>query len=215
MNKEQENSVMYWDKTHNDLQYQRETIKIDDWLEPFLNIINECTSPVLDLGCGGGNDTLYLLNRKKEVIPCDFSLSAMEGMKKNFPEIKDFRCFNMLDGLPFPNQSTQLIIADLCLHYFRKEDTAMLLEEIRRVLTPGGHLIFRVNSVNDVFHGAGEGEEVERHLYRTSDGRLKRFFDEEDVRYFCKDFEIEYLKEEVMTRYKFEKRLYLGCVKKG
>ena len=89
-----------------------------------------------------------------------------------------------------------------------------ILNEIRRILTVGGRLIFRVNSVNDVNHGAGQGNEIEHHLYETSDKRLKRFFDEKDIKFFFKDFDIEYLNEEIMTRYKLEKRLYRVCVRK-
>ena len=120
----------------------------------------------------------------------------------------------MLDGMPFDNNSSELIIADLCLHYFKEKDTFELLNEIRRILTVGGRLIFRVNSVNDVNHGAGQGNEIEHHLYETSDKKLKRFFDEKDIKFFFKDFDIEYLNEEIMTRYKLEKRLYRVCVRK-
>ena len=72
-------------------------------------------------------------------------------------------------------------------------DTFELLNEIRRILTVGGRLIFQVNSVNDVNHGAGQGNEIEHHLYETSDKRLKRFFDEKDIKFFFKDFDIEYI----------------------
>ena len=116
--------------------------------------------------------------------------------------------------MPFDSDSFELIIADLCLHYFKKEDTVKLLNEIKRILVSGGHLIFRVNSINDVNHGAGQGNEIEHHLYETSDKRYKRFFDEDDIRFFFKDFDIEYLNEEIMTRYKLEKRLFRVCVKK-
>ncbi len=63
-------------------------------------------------------------------------------------------------------------------------------------------------------HGAGQGEEIEHHVYETKTGTIKRFFDEEDIRLFFSDFEIEYLKEETMSRYKFEKRLFRVCAKK-
>ena len=43
---------------------------------------------------------------------------------------------------------------------------------------------------------------------------VKRFFDEDDIRYFFKDYEILYLHEEVMKRYNLEKRLFRGCVRK-
>lgn len=81
----------------------------------------------------------------------------------------------MLDGMPFSDDSFELIIADLSLYYFKELDTIKILKEIRRILASGGHLIFRVNSVNDVNYGAGKGKIIEHHLYETSDGRLKRF----------------------------------------
>ena len=209
---EKENSIKYWNTIHQEMD--RENIKVDDWLDDFSGIINACETPVLDLGCGSGNDTLYLINHGKRVISCDQSTNAIKNIKKNFPEVLDTRCFDMLDGMPFDDNSFELIIADLCLHYFREKDTFALLNEINRILSTNGHLIFRVNSINDVNHGAGEGLEVEHHLYETSDKRLKRFFDEEDIRRFFKVFEIEYLREEIMTRYKLEKRLYRGVVRK-
>ena len=52
-------SLEYWDNVHKD--YDRATIKVDDWLEKFDDIIMGTQKPILDLGCGGGNDTLYLI----------------------------------------------------------------------------------------------------------------------------------------------------------
>ncbi len=211
-NREINNSFKYWNNLHK--EYNRNDIKIDDWLVDFNSIILSSNTPILDLGCGSGNDTLYLINKGKKVISCDQSINAINNIKRNFPEVYGTKCFNMLHGMPFDDNSFEIIIADLCLHYFRKKDTLKILNEIKRILISGGHLIFRVNSINDVNHGAGQGKEIEHHLYETDDKRLKRFFNEEDIRYFFRDFNIEYLNEEIMTRYKHEKRLYRGCVSK-
>ena len=205
-------SLEYWDNVHKD--YDRATIKVDDWLEKFDDIIMGTQKPILDLGCGGGNDTLYLISKGKQVISCDQSPSAINNIRKNFPEVYDAKCFNMLDGLPFEDEAFDVVIADLCLHYFLKTDTEKILNDIRRILTPGGHLILRVNSINDVLHGAGQGPEIEHHVFEMEGKTIKRFFNEEDIRSFFRDFTIEYLREEIMTRYKLEKRLYRVCVKK-
>ena len=209
---ERDNSLFYWDNFHKN--YNKEDIKIDDWLDAFSSVINNSSTPILDLGCGTGNDTLYLINKGKKVISCDQSINAINNIKKNFKEVYDTKCFDMLDGLPFDDNSFDVVIADLSLHYFREEDTFRILKDIKRILTNNGYLIFRVNSINDVNHGAGEGKEIEHHLYETSDKRLKRFFDEKDIKYFFKDFVIEYLNEEVMTRYDLEKKLY-RCLSKN
>jgi SAM-dependent methyltransferase len=207
-----ERSYNYWNNIHK--EYKRSDIVFDDWLEKFDNLIMKTHKPILDLGCGSGNDTLYLISKGKDVIACDQSENAILNIQKNFPELKDAKCFNMLDGLPFENGSFEIIIADLCLHYFSEADTKAILSEIRRILTPGGHLIFRVNSVNDVNHGAGQGFEIEPHLFELESKEIKRFFDEDDIRFFFQDFEIEFLNEEIMTRYQKPKPLYRGCVRK-
>ncbi len=207
-----ESSHAYWNNVHNN--YDRNSIKVDNWLERFEELLAGATKPILDLGCGGGNDTLYMVNKGKSVIACDQSENAIKNIIKNFPEVKEARCFNMLEGLPFENGSFEVIIADLCLHYFDSKDTAFIIEEIRRVLAPGGHLLFRVNSVNDVNHGFGQGKELSPHLYEMDDHTIKRFFDEEDIRLFWDKFDIEYMNEEIMTRYSLPKNLFTVCVRK-
>ena len=176
---EAKNSELYWNKIHTN--YDRDNIKVDDWLDRFDSIIVNCKSPVLDLGCGSGNDTLYFIEKGKKVIACDQSRNAIDNIQKNFPEVLEARCFNMLDEFAFADDSFGIVCADLSLHYFTETDTRMILNEIHRILIPGGHVFVRVNSVKDVNHGAGQGIEVEHHLYRTEDGMFKRFFNEENA----------------------------------
>lgn len=200
-----------WNDIHK--SYERKQIKYDNWLDLFENNIKACQSPVIDLGCGSGNDTLYLIEKGKKVVPCDYSQNAIQNIKKNFPEIERTECFDMSKGLPFEDNFTSIIICDLSLHYFTEKVTIKILEEIKRVLKTDGILLFRVNSVRDFNHGAGEGKEIEPHLYETEDGRYKRFFDEEDFEKFFYNWEKLYLHEEMMGRYDLEKVLWKGAFK--
>lgn len=79
---EKENSLECWDNIHS--KYERNEIKLDDWLDKFETIIDSCSTPILDLGCGSGNDTLYLINKNKQVISCDQSSNAINNIKKTF-----------------------------------------------------------------------------------------------------------------------------------
>lgn len=200
-----------WDAIHSG--YERSKIKYDNWLDLFQKIIENCSTPIIDLGCGCGNDTLYLVERGKKVIPCDYSKNAIKNIRKNFPEIEKAVCFDMQNGLPFDDNFTDLIICDLSLHYFKEETTFKILSDIKRVLTPNGTFIFRVNSLKDVNYGMGEGKEIEPHLYETSDGRYKRFFDLKDLERFFENWEKLYINEETMKRYKMEKVLWKCAVK--
>lgn len=90
------------------------------------------------------------------------------------------------------------------------EENIKILQDIKRILKPNDYLLIRVNSIHDVNHGAGAGEEIEHHLYRTDDGMFKRFFDEEDINTIFSDFVIFFCEEQKMMRYKRKKIVY--CV---
>ena len=195
-----------WNEIHS--SYQRDKIEYDDWLDMFHSDIDNCKTPIIDLGCGSGNDTLYLIEKGKEVIPCDYSKNAIQNIKNNFPEVERTECFDMTKGLPFEDNFTDLVICDLSLHYFKEKTTFEILKELKRVLKPNGILLFRVNSIKDVNHGAGEGKEIEPHLYETIDGRYKRFFDYEDIESFFASWKKLYVHEETMGRYEKEKVLW-------
>lgn len=212
MRDEEKKSVEYWDKIH-DQDYDRNTISTDGWLIPFETYITGCHLPVLDLGCGSGNDTIFFIEHGKWVVACDQSQRAIENMRKNFPEAVEAKCFNLLEGLPFERDSFGIVCADLCLHYFREIDMRAILCDIQKVLVDGGFVFLRVNSVQDVLHGAGRGLEIEPNLYLTDDGMLKRFFDETEVKRLFSDFEILFCEEQKMLRYRDEKIVYTVCLR--
>ena len=78
----------------------------------------------------------------------------------------------------FEDGFSDLVIADLSLHYFSKAKTLNILSNIYRVLSKKGHLLCRVNSVKDFEKNENEQEniEIEHHLYESRKG-TKRFFD--------------------------------------
>ena len=209
----QSQSFQYWEKFY--ANYDQNVILVDDdWLDRFEHMIDECRTPIPDLGCEGNHNTSYLMRKHKSVIACNFSPSALAHIRQNFPDIYATEQFDLVDGMPFSDSSFDLIIADLCLHYFTEKDTFAILTEIKRTLKAGGHLLFRVNSVNDINYAAKQGEEIEHHLYKTPDNRLKRFFDSTDIKHFFKDFKVEYLREESTSVYGPEKTVFVGCVEK-
>ena len=51
----------------------------------------------------------------------------------------------MLNEFPFEDNSTDLVIADLSLHYFKEKDTNRIISEIKRILKLNGYLFFIAN----------------------------------------------------------------------
>ena len=213
MSKYIDNSKKYWNDFYKRKDYSYDEIVYDDWLDYHGDIISKEKGVVVDLGCGNGNNTRYLTEKKKQVIACDASEEAIRLIKKNFPDIYGTKCFNMVNPFPFINNVTDLVIADMSLHYFTKEDTIKILSEIRRILVNNGYLLVRVNALANLANENNGFKEVENHLYETSDGRLKRYFDYEDLFKFFNIFQIKTIGEYHMTRYDVPKTTYSLCLK--
>jgi len=151
----------------------------DLWLDKYMSMFSESDLPVLDLGCGSGNNTKYLDERGVKVISSDYSEAALGKVSKDVPTAR-IVLHDMRNPLPFSDGCTKCVIADLSLHYFPMELTRKILNEIDRILIPGGLFIFRVNSIHDKNYGAGVGKELEKN-YFLHQGARKRFFDEETL----------------------------------
>ncbi|WP_253190094.1 class I SAM-dependent methyltransferase [Paraburkholderia phenazinium] len=154
----------------------------DPWLDRWLTLIKSRAGdrPVLEIGCGYGDDTATLTKAGLRVIGFDLSLSAVTSTKIRVPsasiERRDVRD-------PLPEEATDLgvVLASLSLHYFAWEETVSIVERVRLALRPGGVLLCRLNSTEDRNFGADGGEEIEPNYFLV-DGQAKRFFDESAVR---------------------------------
>lgn len=185
----------------------------DLWLDKYANILEKSKEQcIVDLGCGAGGDSLYLTERGYKVIACDYSEEALNIVNKFLPEVKTIQV-DIMRTLPYEDESIQVIIADLSLHYFDNETTKSIIKEIKRVLKPNGYIIGRVNSVNDINYGAGNGKEIEERFYLTKDG-YKRFFNEEDIYNYFAEFIIEVCREESIMKYSLKKKAFEFLVRK-
>jgi len=183
----------------------------DRWLDKYTKYINDSKLPIIDLGCGIGNDTLYLKSLGKEVISVDYSSDALRILKEN---IKDANTIQMdfEKEWKFEKGSSDLIIANLSLHYFDEKTTFKILDNIKNTLKSDGFLIVRLNSISDNNYGADSSLEIEHHYYDSMDIK-KRFFDREDIEYFFKDFEIITCREErVNTKVHDKEKIVWECV---
>ena len=76
----------------------------------------------IDLGCGLGQDTKWLLDKGFEVLSCDISSIALEKLKELIPNSKTMQ-LDVKEKLPFEDNSIGLIDANLSIHYFDMKNT--------------------------------------------------------------------------------------------
>ena len=183
----------------------------DLWLDDYKSDLEKFkNSKFLDLGCGIGADTLYLIERGYKVISVDYSKEAINNILSNIKG-SEAKILDMNEKFTFENNSFNLIIADISLHYFNEEKTKNIMKEIKRILNKNGILICRVSSINDKYYGAGSGTEIEKRYYDHG-SYAQRYFNEDDLNKFFSIIGKFTFVEKAMTRkesyYSMPKMLY-------
>jgi len=172
--------------------------KDHSWLRSYSEILTG--KKVLELGCGPGIDTGVISQHASFVVAADLS-----------PEVgpeNSVICLDHSKTLPFAEDSFDVVVASLCLHYFSLQQTREIVAEIARVIKRNGYFICRVNSDRDTNYGAEGYPQIEPGYYAVN-GESKRFFNEREIRTLCEnDFRLEKLNHKCIDRYEKTKRVY-------
>lgn len=112
----------------------------DDTYDAFCARLEKPGARILEIGCGPGNITRYLLCKRPDfdLLATDVAPNMVELARKNNPtaqcEVLDCRDLNRLDS-PFDG-----IVCGFCLPYLSKDDCSRLLRDCSGLLNPGGVL---------------------------------------------------------------------------
>ncbi|OAS16462.1 class I SAM-dependent methyltransferase [Paenibacillus oryzisoli] len=198
----------YWNES-----YQRPNLNptCDNWLDKYEETYLSTASHggfVIDLGCGVGNNTKYLVDHGLSPIACDISDRAIRTLQSFLPDVQTL-CLDMTEGLPFPNDSVQVLIADLSIHYFDEPTTRAVIRDLSRVLMRDGILLIRLNSTNEIANKGNIIGTTDPYLME-SEGIYRRFFDRGEIERFFKEdtWTCLHIEEYEMDRYSNKKMLW-------
>jgi len=126
---------------------------------------------VLDAGCGYGRNLVYLLRAGAEMFAVDANTEAVQHVRalaaELAPQLPDGN-FQVaaLEKLPFADGFADVVICNSVLHFARDEKQFLaMVEELWRVLRPGGMLFCRLGSRIGM-----EFPRVRANVYRIGDG---------------------------------------------
>jgi tellurite methyltransferase len=136
---------------------------------------------VLDAGCGGGRNVVYLLGAGYEVSAVDKSPDAVAQVRSlatrlapRLPET-NFRV-ETVEALSFADESFDVVLSSAVLHFARDEEHWWrMVRDMWRVLAPGGFLWARTASTTGI---EAKVEHIDGRWYHLPDGSDRFLVDE-------------------------------------
>lgn len=93
---------------------------------------------VLDLCCGSGQTTRFLVEQSHDVTGLDASPKSIQRAQANVPQAKFVE--GWAENLPFPEAQFDVVQTSVALHEMQPAQLRQILQEVLRVLKPGGTL---------------------------------------------------------------------------
>ena len=125
--------------------------KCNQLINNYIQIGNKKTMKALDLGVGDGVNAIYLAKNGYEVFGNDISKVAIKKAEKKFIknslhghfEVKDVRDVEIFES------SYDFILCSMVAHYLEKNEVVILVNKIKKGLSPNGIVFFSILSTDD------------------------------------------------------------------
>ncbi|MBE9098736.1 class I SAM-dependent methyltransferase [Vacuolonema iberomarrocanum] len=91
---------------------------------------------ILDLCCGSGQTTSFLVNQCQDVTGLDASPRSIQRAQNNVPQAKFVE--GWAEAMPFSDAQFDVVHTSVALHEMKPEQLRQILQEVHRVLKPGG-----------------------------------------------------------------------------
>jgi trans-aconitate methyltransferase len=120
---------------------------------------------ILELGCGPGNITKYMLTKRPDfkILATDAAPKMLELTKQNNPSLE----VQVLDvrNIKSLNRNFDGIVVGFCLPYLNRKDAGELLENCYGLLEPGGILYLSTMEGEETLSGKQTNESTGRSVY--------------------------------------------------
>ena len=175
----------------------------------FLNGQGVTSGTGIEMGCGKGHNVIWLAEKGFNMYGFDFSPAAIQKAKERAQEMGVNPVFQVQDATGKWNYDSNHF--DFGIDCFASTDIESLqgrldaVNEMYRVLKPGGYLLSYLLSSDDEYHKDvslnSPGPEKNSFLHPKT-GKFEKTFDEDEINEIYKDFKIV-IKEKLYKKTEF------------
>lgn len=97
--------------------------------------INQDTK-ILDLCCGSGQATQFLVEYSQDVTGLDASPLSLKRAEQNVPQAQYVEAF--AEKMPFPDNYFEIVHTSVAMHEMEPQQRRQIFQQVYRVLKPGG-----------------------------------------------------------------------------
>lgn len=164
--------------------WHRDHLDDDWWREGTDAFIKELTpgAHVLDVGCGSGVKSKYLVDHGFKVIGIDISDKLIEIARREAPE-GEFRVLSMTD-LDLMPETFDGVFAQASLLHIPKKDAGDVVKKMARRLVPRGFLCINVKEARE---GTPEEEVLKKNDYGYEYERFFSYFTMDELERYLAD----------------------------
>lgn len=100
----------------------------------------DSNTKILDLCCGSGQGTQFLVKNSQNVTGLDASPLSLKRARENVPNASFVEAF--AEEMPFADQQFDLVHTSVALHEMKQQQLRQIIKEVYRVLKPKGVFTF-------------------------------------------------------------------------
>jgi SAM-dependent methyltransferase len=152
----------FWNQEYKTAEHLALSMNVSEDLEKFVRWMERehgrkylnPIAKIIDIGTGNGRNIIYMSNNfGMHGVGYDISEVAIKEAIHNAEDLPlTFEVRSMTEPLPEANESVTLVLDMMTSHFLRKAERERLLEEIVRVLKPGGWLFFKSFLADEDLH---------------------------------------------------------------
>lgn len=151
-------------------------------------------SLVLDVGCGAGVKSKYLIKKELKVVGIDLSEKMIEIAKKEAPDAK-FLVADITEPLDF-DQKFDGIFAQAVLLHIPKKDIKKVISNLVSLLKPKGYLYIAVKGLRV---GQNEEQIIKENDYGYEYERFFSFYSPEELSGYIKELGMNNVYDEIIS----------------